>query len=365
MQNINTQNTQSPFAFSPRDLKNTRDIPQENKESDKNVEISPRANTRDSNNTENTPQIDNGINKNDGIISNPKAELDKDAFLKLLLIELQHQDPTDPMDTEKMLTQTAQLSALEMQDNTNKTMTQLVNAMTKLQNSIAASTGMSALAAVGKLATVKDNYLMVADDDIQFQINMYLPEEPQKGKQTNIESKDFELKKNGEDKLDISGKVDKEVAKPGDTIHIKLKDDKDQEETLQAVVGEDQTFKILGYKPTVDIKTAKINSAYKSDSAPVTFTVYNEAGDPVRTINVKDMSAGMKQIIWDRTNDSGTPVPSGKYYVKASYTGESGKVVNSTYGAYPITGVKFEKGEALVGMGGSWVKWEDLKEITG
>ncbi len=331
MQTIDTQNTQSPLAF----------------------------NTKDASNVNQRSENDTG-----GIISNPKAELDKDAFLKLLLIELQHQDPTDPMDTEKMLTQTAQLSALEMQDNTNKTMTQLVSAMTKLQNSIAASTGMNALAAVGKLATVKDDYLIVADDDIQFQINMYLPEEPQKGNKTEIETKDFELKTN-EDKLDISGKIEKDIAKPGDTIHIKLKDDKGQEETLQAVVGDDQTFKIVGYKPTLDIKTAKINSAYKSDSAPVTFTIYNEAGDPIRTMKVKDMSAGMKQIVWDRTNDSGNPVPSGKYYVKASYTGESGKVINSTYGAYPITGVRFNNGEALIGMGGSWVKWEDIKEITG
>ncbi len=41
---------------------------------------------------------------------------------KTSLIELQHQDPTDPMDSDKMLTQTSQLSALEMQQNTNTTM---------------------------------------------------------------------------------------------------------------------------------------------------------------------------------------------------------------------------------------------------
>ncbi|MFG5126227.1 hypothetical protein O8I55_06680 [Campylobacter lari] len=194
---------------------------------------------------------------------------------------------------------------------------------------------------------------------------MYLPKEPQKGNKTPVPTDDWEIKKNGEDLIDISGKVDPEVAKAGDTIHIKLKDDKDQEETVQAVVGEDGSFKILGHKPSVDIKTAKIDSAYKSDSAPVTFTIYNEAGDPVRTMSVKDMTAGMKQIVWDRTDDSGNPVPSGKYYVRASYIAESGETVNSTYGAYPITGVRFEEGEALVGMGGSWVKWEDLKEITG
>lgn len=336
MSNINTQTLQNPLALNNQAKINTRD---------------------------GGSNIEQG---NDGIVSNPGAELDKDAFLKLLLIELQHQDPTDPMDTEKMLTQTAQLSALEMQDNTNKTMTLLVGAMTKLQNSIAASTGMSALAAVGKLATVKDNYLIVADDDIQFQINMYLPEEPQKGKKTDVDVDKLELvTNNDENKLDIKGSVDESQANVGDTIHIKLVDDKGQEETVQAVVGEDHSIKITGHTPSIDIKTAKIDSAYKSDSTPVTFTIYNEAGDPVRTMSVKDMSAGMKQIVWDRTDDSGNPVPSGKYYVRASYIGESGQTVNSTYGAYPITGVKFEEGEALVGMGGSWVKWEDIKEITG
>ncbi|EAK0493702.1 hypothetical protein AAH49_04925 [Campylobacter lari] len=337
MSNINTQTLQGPLA-----ILNTKDMP--------NAKGNTRAGESSGDN---------------GLVYNPGAELDKDAFLKLLLIELQHQDPTDPMDTEKMLTQTAQLSALEMQDNTNKTMTQLVDAMAKLQNSIAASTGMSALAAVGKLATVKDDYLVVADDDIQFQINMYLPKEPQKGKKTDINTEGFELKKNGEDKLDITGKVDKEIASSGETVYVKLVDDKGQEETVKAVVGEDQTFKIIGHTPSVDIKTAKIDSAYKSDSEPVTFTIYNEAGDPIRTMKVKDMTAGMKQIVWDRTDDSGNPVPSGKYYVRASYIGEDGTTVNSTYGAYPITGVKFEDGEALVGMGGSWVKWEDIKEITG
>ena len=58
-------------------------------------------------------------------VSNPKAVLDKDSFMKLLLVELQHQDPTDPMDADKILTQTSQLATLESASNTNKALEDL------------------------------------------------------------------------------------------------------------------------------------------------------------------------------------------------------------------------------------------------
>ena len=48
-----------------------------------------------------------------------KRALQKDDFLKLLLVELQHQDPTEPMDSEKILSQTSQLATLESAQNTN------------------------------------------------------------------------------------------------------------------------------------------------------------------------------------------------------------------------------------------------------
>lgn len=46
-------------------------------------------------------------------------ELGKDAFLQMLVLQLQNQDPMSPMDNEDMIAQLAQFSALEQMENLN------------------------------------------------------------------------------------------------------------------------------------------------------------------------------------------------------------------------------------------------------
>ncbi|EAJ0420532.1 flagellar basal body rod modification protein [Campylobacter coli] len=120
---------------------------------------------------------DTSSTSSSGLVSNPNATLDKDAFLKLLLIELQHQDPTDPMDSDKMLTQTSQLSALEMQQNTNTTMQKMVETIQLLSNSFSTSMSTSAIGAIGKMATVSDNKIKLTGSDEIIALKMYLPED--------------------------------------------------------------------------------------------------------------------------------------------------------------------------------------------
>src|ERR1700754_180460 len=49
--------------------------------------------------------------------SNPSAALDKDGFLKLFVAQLQHQDPTAPMDTNDSMQQMTSFSMVEQITN--------------------------------------------------------------------------------------------------------------------------------------------------------------------------------------------------------------------------------------------------------
>ncbi|QDQ01735.1 flagellar hook assembly protein FlgD [Lysinibacillus fusiformis] len=54
------------------------------------------------------------------------SELGKDAFLQLLITQLQHQDPTNPMDDRDFIAQMAQFSSLEQMQNMTKAIQSLL-----------------------------------------------------------------------------------------------------------------------------------------------------------------------------------------------------------------------------------------------
>lgn len=61
--------------------------------------------------------------KNDKKTGN--SSLDKDAFLQLLVTQLQNQDPTSPMDDKEFISQMAQFSSLEQMQNVAKSIDSL------------------------------------------------------------------------------------------------------------------------------------------------------------------------------------------------------------------------------------------------
>jgi flagellar basal-body rod modification protein FlgD len=201
-------------------------------------------------------------------VSNPKAELDSQAFMKLLLTELQYQDPTSPMDSDKMLTQTSQLSALEAQ-NATKT------AMQNMTDAFKTSANYSLSSAIGK----------IADTGLT---------------------------------------------------------------TLAVQNGNGGTFDV--YLPT--------------DTTASTVNIVDSTGNTVyKTYTYDAKTAGTFQVKWDGSDNGGSKVKDGNYYVKVTYAGTDGKSGVTTIGAYPIDSVKIDNGTPYFKVGSQYVPVSSVKEI--
>jgi flagellar basal-body rod modification protein FlgD len=102
-----------------------------------------------------------------------KGILGKDDFMKLLLVQLQHQDPTEPMDSEKILTQTSQLAGLEASANTNKALEDLAKSLSNTQQ-------FTTISAIGKTADLGSDAIAF-DEGSTSTFEVYFPNDIQEG----------------------------------------------------------------------------------------------------------------------------------------------------------------------------------------
>lgn len=107
-------------------------------------------------------------------VVNPNGVLGKDDFLKLLMLELKYQDPTSPMDSEKILTQTSQLATLESSENTTKALATLASALT-------ASAQFTGISAIGKMADTGSNAVLATKGSTT-KFELYFPDDVTTGK---------------------------------------------------------------------------------------------------------------------------------------------------------------------------------------
>ena len=62
--------------------------------------------------------------------------LDKDAFLQLLVTQMQYQDPLDPQDNSEYVAQLAQFSALEQMTNVYKSVSEVSQIVSNIDTSV-------------------------------------------------------------------------------------------------------------------------------------------------------------------------------------------------------------------------------------
>jgi flagellar basal-body rod modification protein FlgD len=114
------------------------------------------------------------------VAAKDKSQLSKDDFMKLFLTELQYQDPTAPMDTEKILAQTSQLATIESADNTNQALSDLSAALSSTQE-------FSTIAAIGKTADLGSDAIAF-DEGAVSTFEVYFPKAISQGTVTISDS---------------------------------------------------------------------------------------------------------------------------------------------------------------------------------
>ena len=122
-----------------------------------------------------TPSITNqGLLTQRGV----NKTLDKDVFLNLLIIQMQHQDPLEPMKNSDFLAQMAQFSGLEQLKNVNKNLEFLQMYQASLNNTQAMSFIGKEIRALGNLIQVTDGtssdiHYRLDDDAAVVKISIY------------------------------------------------------------------------------------------------------------------------------------------------------------------------------------------------
>ncbi len=106
--------------------------------------------------------------KNDKTTS-ANSSLDKDAFLQLLVTQMQYQDPLEPTDNTEYMSQLAQFSELESMNNLSSSFSKsqalgLVGQYVILNTTNAAG-AQTQVAGLVQYVTVKDNQALLCVDD--------------------------------------------------------------------------------------------------------------------------------------------------------------------------------------------------------
>ncbi len=193
-----------------------------------------------------------------------KSILGKDDFLKLLLVQLQYQDPTEPTDSEKILTQTSQLASLESAQNTN-------DALESLSNSLQSSQEFSIVSSIGKRADLGSDAI-AHEEGSNTTFEVYFPEDIASGT------------------VDITDLEDNVIA----TIPIEMPEDEDgvKDDSLPADVYQFTWDGLDSNGEPVESGVYRVNSAYTDPNGTAQST--RLGAYPIESVRFEEGKAYLK-----------------------------------------------------------------------
>lgn len=228
-------------------------------------------------------------------------ELDNKAFMKLFLEQLKNQDPTAPMETDKIITQTAQLTQVEMQEENKKTMKEVSEAMKSTRNT---NTELIAFQKAMKESLESLN----------------------KNLQSQIASNEAMAQTASLNAIGLIGKI-AQTNVTGVNVGTNTND-------IKLDIYFDAPIDVSKGTPQVEILDAK--------------------GGLVSTIPIKNSTAkaGYHSFTWNLADKNGERVGNGSYQVRARYNmNKDGHYAIAGLGRGEIQGVLFDKGVALLRLG--------------
>lgn len=240
-------------------------------------------------------------------------ELDNDAFMKLFLEQLKNQDPTAPMETDKIITQTAQLTQVEMMEQNKKTMMEVADAMKST-------------------------------------------------KEVNEELKKFQE----------AFKASLEGLDKGIGASAKASDSMTQMSAFNtvAMIGKIAETDVFGI--TLD-QEGKANFSLYFDEAidaskgHPTINIFDEKENLVASIDLKDKNGekGYINFSWDGKQKNGKNAPAGTYKIKADYNlnESNGEYHHARIGRGEVQSVIFKDGKPMLRMGELIVPIESALEF--
>ena len=316
--------------------------------------------------------------------------LGRQDFLTMLVAQLEHQDPLNPMEGSDFSAQLAQFSSLEQLMNLNNTMENMASAFeTNSESDVTALVGKEVTGEVDSIEVADGQpfggaYTISQPGDVMVEIYdgdgnevraLYPGQKSQGSYNLNWDGRNNSgnLVDDGSYKYKVfvnsgygfeempstvTGRVDSVVYNNG-KAYLRVNDTLVDPDSLVQISAIEQTDNpvssitdYLGKEITTSQSIAAVENGSVSGSKcafdleqkeDVVVSIYNQAGEEIRSMAIlaDDTTTGANTVEWDGMDNSGSPVENGLYLY--SVANGQGKVETTASGE--VSGIEYKNGE--------------------